>query len=99
MKLNTQSVGFKADAKLLDYIDKKMGKMDRFYDRIIEANIVLKLENVGQVRDKVAEVSLKVPGQVIFAKETNKSFEESVDKVADNLKRQLIKYKDLLRGN
>jgi len=98
MKVQTEAVQFKADQKLIDYIEKKLGKMEQFFDRIIEARVVLKLENSGQVKDKVAEVSLSVPGDTIFAKETNKTFEASIDKVVDSLKRQLIKYKEKVKG-
>jgi putative sigma-54 modulation protein len=97
MKVHTESVQFKADQKLLDFIDKKVNKLEQFFDRIIDAEVKLRLENSGQVRDKVAEVRLKVPGQSLFAKETNKTFEQSVDGAVDNLRRQLSRYKDKLR--
>lgn len=97
MKVHTESVQFKADKKLLDFIDRKMGKLDNFFDRIIEADVKLKLENSGQVRDKVAEVRLQVPGQSLFVKEITKSFEQSIDTAVDNLRRQLTRYKEKLR--
>lgn len=97
MKVHTEAVQFKADQKLLDFIEKKMEKLDNFFDRIIEAQVKLRLENSGQVKDKVAEVMLHVPGQSLFAKETNKSFEQSVDIAVDNLRRQLTRYKDKAR--
>ena len=53
MNLNIDSIHFKADAKLLDYIREKTNKLERFYDRAIDLNVKLKLENNGQVRDKV----------------------------------------------
>lgn len=97
MKVHTEAVQFKADKKLLDFIDRKMEKLDNFFDRIIEAEVKLRLENSGQVRDKVAEIRLHVPGQHLFAKETNKSFEQSVDVAVDNLRRQLTRYKEKIR--
>jgi Sigma 54 modulation protein / S30EA ribosomal protein. len=36
---------------------------------------------------------------MIFAKEMNKTFEAAIDKVADVLKRQLIKKKELMRSH
>ncbi len=97
MKVHTEAVQFKADKKLLDFIDKKMGKLDNFFDRIIDAEVKLRLENSGQVRDKVAEVRVHVPGQSLFAKEINKSFEQSIDTAVDNLRRQLTRYKEKIR--
>jgi len=94
MKVHTEAVQFKADQKLLDFIDRKIGKLDNFFDRIIDAEVKLRLENSGQVRDKVAEIRIHVPGQNLFAKEINKSFEQSVDTAVDNLRRQLMRYKE-----
>lgn len=97
MKVYTESVQFKADQKLLDFIEKKLGKMDHYFDRIIDARVTLKLENTGQVKDKIAEVRLKVPGDVLVVKESQKTFEASIDEAVDVLKRQLIKFKEKMR--
>lgn len=97
MKVHTESVQFKADQKLVDFIERKMSKLDHFFDRIIDAHVKLRLENSGQVRDKVAEVKISVPGNVLIAKESNKTFEASIDIAIDNLKRQLKRYKERLR--
>ncbi len=94
MKVYTESVQFKADQKLLDFIEKKLNKIDHYFDRIIVARVTLKLENTGQVRDKIAEVRLKVPGDLLVAKESQKTFEAAIDAVVDVLKRQLIKFKE-----
>jgi len=94
MKVYTESVQFKADQKLLDFIEKKLNKMDHYFDRIIDARVTLKLENTGQVRDKIAEVRLKVPGDLLVVKESQKTFEAAIDAVVDVLKRQLIKFKE-----
>lgn len=99
MKVHTESVKFKADKKLLQFIDQKVGKLDQFFDRIVDADVILRLENSGQVKDKVAEIRLNVPGQQLFAKQQHKSFEESIDKAVDDLRRQLTKYKEKLRPN
>ncbi|WMX14742.1 MULTISPECIES: ribosome hibernation-promoting factor, HPF/YfiA family [unclassified Aureispira] len=94
MEIRTQAVNFDADTKLIEFIDKKLGKLETFYDNIVSTDVFLKLEKTGQVQDKVAEIKLKVPGSTLVVKETSKSFEESVDLGASSLRRQLIKYKD-----
>ena len=98
MKVHTQSVHFSADRKLLIFIEKKLAKLSQFFDRIIDADVVLKLENSGQVKDKIAEVKITLPGSVLYVKESNKSFEASIDSAIASLKRQLIKYKERMRG-
>lgn len=97
MKVYTEAVHFKADEKLIEYVERKLEKLDHYFDRIIDAKAILKLENSGQVRDKVVEVILHLPGHTLVVKETNKTFEASVDSAVDVLKRQLIKYKQKMR--
>ena len=97
MRVHTESVQFKADQKLITFIEKKLTKMEQFFDRIIEARVVLKLENTGKVKDKIAEVRLSVPGETLIAKDSKKTFEASIDAASTSLKRQLIKYKERLR--
>ncbi len=98
MRVHTEAVQFKADGKLLAFIEKKLSKLDTFYDRIIDADVILRLENSGQIRDKVAEVRLRVPGGVLFARETQKTFEASIDQLIPVLKRQLIRHKERTTG-
>ena len=99
MKVYTEAVQFKADQKLVDYVQEKLEKVEHYFDRIIDAHVTLKLENAGQVKDKVAEVRLNVPGETLMVKETQKTFEASVNLAVDALKRQLIKYKEKVRQN
>lgn len=94
MKIHTEAVQFKADEKLLEFIEKKLSKLETFFDRIIEVNVILKLENAGQVKDKIAEVKVSVPGEVLFAKEVHKTFEGAIEGVLDTMKRQIQKYKE-----
>ncbi|MFC2468555.1 MAG: HPF/RaiA family ribosome-associated protein, partial [Capnocytophaga endodontalis] len=44
MKVNLHNVGFTVDQKLVDFIQKKMDKLDLFYDRVIDADVYLKLD-------------------------------------------------------
>ena len=98
MIINTTSIHFDADQKLLDYIEKKTTKLDQFFDRIIDAHVYLKLENSGQVRDKIVELKLLVPGDTLMATEVSKTFEASLDAAVDNMKRQLSRYKERLQS-
>ncbi len=97
MKILIEPVHFTADDSLVDYLKAKVEKLDQFYEKIVDATVILKLENSGQVKDKVVEVLLNVPGDSMFSSDTNKTFEEGIDKVTDTLKRQLIKRKEKLR--
>ena len=98
MRVLTRSVNFKADQKLLDYVDKKVSKLEQFFEGIIEAEIFFKLENSGQIKDKITEIRLKVPGDTLIAKDTQKTFESATDKAVDVMKRNLKRYKEKLQS-
>ncbi len=98
MTIQTQSVHFSADKKLLIFIEKKLEKLNQYFDRILSADVILKLENTGQIKGKIAEIKLSIPGTVLFVKENAISFEASVDSAIEALKRQLIRYKERSRS-
>jgi len=97
MKIHLTAIHFDADQKLIDYIEKKASKLDQFFDRITDTQVFLKLENSGQVRDKIVEIKLMVPGDTLIATEVSKSFEGAADAAVDNMKRQLSKHKEKLQ--
>jgi putative sigma-54 modulation protein len=99
MKVKIDSIHFTADQKLLDLVEKKVVRVSKYYEGVIGADVFLKLENSGQVRDKVVEIKLYVPGNSLFVKSTDKTFERALDEASDNLKRQVIKHKELRRSH
>jgi putative sigma-54 modulation protein len=95
MQVNIQAIHFDADVKLKEHIQIRMDKLETFSDRVQKAEVYLKLENEGApVQEKVVEIRLHVPGNDLFAKETSRSFEDGVDAVAEQLRRQLLKLKE-----
>jgi len=92
MKLQMHSIHFDADQKLLDFIQKKVDKLETFYDRIVDGEVFLRLNNTG-IENKTIEIKLNAPGQQLFAKEQAKSFEEATDTAVEALRRQVKKLK------
>ena len=80
MNVQIQTVHFDADSKLLEHVTAKIEKLKTFHDKIIGAEVYLKLDNLShQVRDKVAEIKVYVPKHSYFVKHQSKTFEESFD--------------------
>lgn len=98
MNIKIQSIKFDADKKLTDFIEKKVSKLERYFDNIVDAEVFLRLQNSQELDNKVAEIRLKVPGSDLFAQRQSKTFEEAVDDSIDALKIQIQKHKDKLRG-
>jgi len=94
MKLQMHSIHFDADQKLIDFIQKRADKLETFYDRIIDGEVFLRLQNDDTNENKVIEIKLNLPGDQIFAKDKAKSFEAAADTAVEALRRQLKKYKD-----
>ncbi len=94
MQVTFQTVHFTADQKLKDYISDKLQKLEKFYPKILQTTVYLKLENSGQVKDKIIEIKMNVPGNTLIATNTDKVFEASFDDALENIKRQLIKLND-----
>ena len=42
MKVNTQSVNFNADQKLIDFVQQRMDKLDMYYDKVIKSEVFFK---------------------------------------------------------
>lgn len=97
MKVNTQSVNFVADQKLKDFIQKKMDKLELFYDKVICSDVFLKVENTSSKENKVFEAKLSVPGDEFVVKKQCKTFEEGADIAIQSLERQLKRRKEKLR--
>jgi putative sigma-54 modulation protein len=95
MNVNIQTVHFDADGKLVDYVTKKMIKLNTFHDRIIKVDVFLKPDNVvHNIKDKIAEIRVHVPRHHFFVKSSTKSFEESFDNAFESLVNQVKKRKE-----
>lgn len=94
MILQIQSIHFDADIKLTSFIEKKLEKLDTFYDRIQSGEVSLKIQNDDEKGNKIVNIKLLIPGGDIFVQEQASTFEEAVDNAYEILKRQLNKKKE-----
>ncbi len=97
MKLQVHSIHFDADRKLLDFIKKRIAKLETFYDRLVDGEVFLKLNNEG-IDNKTVEIKLRVPGSQLFAVEKARSFEAATGQATDALRMQLKKFKSRVKN-
>lgn len=95
MKIQVKSLGLTPHAPLEEHLEKKLNKLETYYDKIIDCKVFLKVENTSDKENKTAEIILGVPGDDIVVKKTTTSFEESLDLCAEVAKKLLIKKKEL----
>ena len=99
MKVYTQSINFAASSTLLDFTQKKVESLSKFHDKIVDAEVFLKLENSSDKENKITEIKINIPGNELVVKKQFKSFEEGVSTSVESLKRRLKKSKEKLRDS
>ena len=97
MRVNITSVHFKADSKLENFIEKKVGKLSGMIEGVMGSEVTLKLEHSETRENKIAEIRLLIKGYDLYAKKQSNTFEQATDTAIDALKKQLEKYKDRTR--
>lgn len=97
MKVNVHAVNFAVDKKLVDFIQERMEKLEKYYDKIVSFDVFLKVEKTSEKENKIVEVKVHVPGDDLMVKKQCKTFEEGVELSAESLERLLVKRKEKIR--
>ena len=83
---------FNASTRLKEFALTRVEKLERFYDGITDARIVLGKHNASGV-NKTAEITLNVRRQSLTAHDQASSYEEAIDRCVNRLRRQIMRYK------
>ena len=95
MDVKIQTVHFTGDEKLMEFVRKKVEKLNTFHDRITKVDVFLKLDNiVHTLKDKIVELRVHVPKHDFFVKASSKSFEEFFDSAFESIVNQLKRQKE-----
>jgi putative sigma-54 modulation protein len=97
MKIKINSVHFKTDKKLEQFIQERVKKLSTLYDGVVESDVSLKLGNSEKEDNKVTEIRLAIKGNDLYAKKQSKTFEESTDLAVEALRKQLLKHKEKIK--
>ncbi|NOY96464.1 MAG: ribosome-associated translation inhibitor RaiA [Chlorobi bacterium] len=99
MNIKVNALNFNPDPKLVSFVNKKVSKLDTFFEGIISADVFLKVLKPETANNKVSEIKISIPSKdYLFAKKHADSFEEAVDLAVDAVRRQLGKYKEKLKN-
>lgn len=98
MEVRIQAIHFDASEKLQDFIQKKTAKLEKFCDDINKVEVSLKVVKPETAMNKEASMKVSVPNGEFFVEKVTDTFEESIDVCVDALSKQLMKYKEKLRG-
>lgn len=95
IQISVKALHFHADAKLVHFIEQKLSRLGRYFDRPVEAEVHLKLQETGsKVHEKITEIKIHVPGGWMMDKKTGRTFEAAITASADTLRRQIVRHKE-----
>ncbi|MBT3383875.1 MAG: ribosome-associated translation inhibitor RaiA [Prolixibacteraceae bacterium] len=99
MEVKINSVHFNADQRLVEFVNKKVNKLDTFFEGIINAEVTLKVLKPEAANNKISELKISIPTNgYLFAKKQAATFEEATDLAVDAIRKQLGKYKEKLKS-
>ena len=90
--INVKSLKFDADEKLLDFIDKKVGKVEKFFDNMGDVEVTLSL--LPDAENKSVKLQTHMPGEDLVIERHARTFEEAVTEAADALKEKIVRVKE-----
>lgn len=77
---------------LRDYVNNKMDRIVRHFDRLTSVQVILSVEKLRQK----AEATLHVAGNDLYADATEEDMYAAIDGLVDKLERRVRKYKEKL---
>ena len=90
MQLNVTGHNIEVTTALRGYVEKKLDRIARHFDQVIDVHCVLTVEKLRQK----AEATLHVRGNAIHADATEEDMYAAIDLLADKLDRSVLKHKE-----
>lgn len=97
MEIRIQSIHFDATEQLRSFTQKKVSKLEKCCEDIIEVEVSLRVTKPETAENKEAGIKILVPNGEFYASKVCDTFEEAVDLSVEALQKQLVKYKEKLR--
>ena len=98
MEVRIQSIHFDASEQLQAFIQKKVSKLEKYYEDIKKVEVSLKVVKPETAMNKEAGVRVLALNTEFYAEKVSDTFEESIDVCMDALSKQLLKAKEKQQG-
>ena len=92
MEVTVRGKNIEVTPALVEYTQKKLGKLAKFFDKATEAQVFLSVTR----EDHVVEVTVNVEGLILRGEEATGDMYASIDLVVEKLEKQVAKYKTRL---
>ena len=94
MQLVLKGKNFIISDRIRSYVEKKIGKLDRYLPDINETRVEITEEKTKSAKDrKIVQVTLRTNGTILRAEERSEAIYACIDAVADKIHRQIVRYK------
>lgn len=95
MMLNIRGSKIKVTAAIKEYIEEKIGRLDKYFDNPneITANVVIKVKG----KDQTVEVTIPTKKFILRGEVTSNDLYAAIDLVSDKLERQIRKNKTRIK--
>lgn len=92
MAIKIKSLKFNADEKLLAYVEKKVVKLEKFFDNLGDIDVTLSL--LPEPENKCVQIKTHFPGEDLVIERNANTFEEAVTEAADAMKEKIVRAKE-----
>jgi putative sigma-54 modulation protein len=94
MQLIIKGRNMEVNDRLKEYVEKKLGKMDRYLPDIQEIRVELAEEKSRKISEReVVQVTMRSNGTLLRAEERDADIYSAIDTVSDKLHGQIARYK------
>lgn len=93
MKVKITGKNIALTEALKNTVEKKIGKLDKFFDPVVECHVTLSTEK----NRHIVEVTIPFGGIIIRGEESTDDMYASIDNVCEKLEKQILRYKTKLQ--
>ena len=95
INLNIKATNLELNQEIKDYIEEKIGTLDKFFPKIISGAVEVELTTHHHQTGDIyrAEVNLRLPKKLIRVEKTEGNIFKAIDKVKDHLRQDMLRYK------
>jgi putative sigma-54 modulation protein len=94
MQLVLKGKNFVISDRIRDYVEKKVGKLDRYLPDISEARVEITQEKTKSAKDRnIVQITLRSKGTILRAEDRSEAIYAAIDTAVDKIHRQIVRYK------
>ena len=87
MVVEVRAIQFKASDRLVSFANQRLERINQVYQRAVHATVYFKIDNNHLSENKIAEVTLHVPGEDLVVRKEAKTFEKALNMAVNRLRR------------